>query len=245
MVSTARIPDRDAPGLAQAGLAGRCPVCGYEGAILGDFYSGAGGAGMGYHRAGWHVCGIDNRPQPRYPFCFIQADAMTYPMNWATAIHASPPCQAYAETCQGRKRTDHPRLLEPTLELLTASGRPYVIENVATAPMPGSVMLCGSTFGLPIVRHRRFWINPDPGLVPSLCHQGKYGRTVDHGPGIYPYGHGNWRANWLRHVVPAVWPWMTAEESGQAIPPAYTEYIGRQLLEQISEPQAAAQESLL
>ena len=198
-----------------------------------DLFCGAGGAAMGYHRAGFDVTGVDLEPQPHYPFTFAQADAMTFPLDGFDAIHASPPCQAYSTGAPGRKRDDHPDLLAPVRERLQATGLPYVIENVATAPMPGSVLLCGSTFGLPLIRHRRFEIYPDPVLVPSLCLQSSHSRGVAH-KGRYGYGHGTWGPNWRRYVLPAVWPWMTVEESGQAIPPAYPEFIGRTLMEALT-----------
>jgi DNA (cytosine-5)-methyltransferase 1 len=198
-----------------------------------DLFCGAGGAGMGYHRAGFEVTGVDIEPQPNYPFEFVRADAMTFPLAGFDVIHASPPCQAYAESAQDRKRDDNPDLLLPVLERLGATGKPYVIENIPTAPMPGSVVLCGSTFDLPIVRHRRFWVVPDLILVPSLCHQGKYARSVDHGPRFAPYAQGSWEARWRAEVLPVVWPWMMLNEAGQAIPPAYTEFIGGQLIESL------------
>lgn len=201
-----------------------------------DLFCCAGGAAVGYHRAGFDVVGVDINPQPNYPYEFHQADALTYPLDGFDVIHASPPCQAYAETAMTRKRTDHPDLLDPVRERLTAAGVPYVIENIATAPMPTGILLCGSTFGLPIVRHRRFEIQPDPGLAPSLCHQTSHGRATDHGPGYYPYAHGSWAAAWREHVLPVVWPWMTIDEAGQAIPPAYTEWIGLYLLDHILTP---------
>ena len=195
-----------------------------------DLFCGAGGAAMGYHRAGFDVVGVDIKPQPRYPFEFHQGDAMTWPLDGYDAIHASPPCQEYTTGAPGRKAAGHPDLLRPVREFLQATGLPYVIENVATAPMPNSVLLCGATFDLPVIRHRRFEINPDPGLLPSMCPQRRYQRGVAH-KGRYSYGHGNWGPAWREHVLPVVWPWMTVAESGQAIPPAYTEHIGRQLLD--------------
>ena len=194
-----------------------------------DLFCGAGGAAMGYHRAGFDVTGVDIEPQPRYLFEFHQADAMTYPLDGFDVIHASPPCQVYSTGAPGRKRDGHPDLLPAVRELLKATGKPYVIENVATAPMPGSILLCGSTFGLPVIRHRRFEISPDPVLAPSLCPQSSFSRGVAH-KGRYSYGHGNWGPAWRKHVLPVVWPWMTVAESGQAIPPAYTEHIGAQLM---------------
>jgi DNA (cytosine-5)-methyltransferase 1 len=201
-----------------------------------DTYCKAGGASEGYRHAGFKVTGLDIEPQPHYHGDeFILADALEFlsdPANLRRfdAIHASPPCQVFSEGAPGRKRDGHPDLLTPTRELLRASGKPYAIENVATAPMPGSILLCGSTLGLPLIRHRRFEVYPDPVLAPSLCHQKSFSRGVAH-VGRYSYGHGNWGPAWRKHVLPVVWPWMTVDESGQAIPPAYTEYIGGWLLE--------------
>ena len=196
-----------------------------------DLFCGAGGAGMGYHHAGFDVVGVDNQPQPNYPFTFVQADALEIraaaDLTCIAAIHACPPCQRFAGTYQNHDH--HPDLLTPTRAALKATGKPYVIENIATAPMPTGVLLCGSTFGLPLIRHRRFEIYPDPVLVPSLCPQSSHGRGVAH-QGRYAYGRKTWEPNWRKYVLPVVWPWMTVAESGQAIPPAYTEYIGLQLL---------------
>lgn len=202
-----------------------------------DLFCGAGGAAMGYARAGFEVVGVDNRAQPRYPFAFLRADALEA-ISWIgdpdssylgpfDAIHASPPCQRYAGTYQDHSH--HPDLLPEVRELLKQTGLPYVIENIATAPMPTGILLCGSTFGLPLIRHRRFEIHPDPVLVPSMCPQSSHGRGTEH-KGRYAYGRKTWEPNWRKHVLPVVWPWMTVEESGQAIPPDYTEWIGRQLL---------------
>lgn len=197
---------------------------------IADLFCGAGGAGMGYHRAGFEVVGVDNRPQPNYPFTFYQGDAMTFPLDGFDVLHASPPCQIFSPAGTGRKRDDHPDLLTPIRELFKASGKPYVIENIPTAPMPTGVLLCGSTFDLPLIRHRRFEINPDPILVPSLCPQHSHQRGVQH-KGRYSYGRKTWEPMWIKYVLPEVWPWMTLKESGQAIPPQYTEWIGNYLME--------------
>ena len=109
-----------------------------------DLFCGAGGAAMGYHRAGFEVVGIDIAPQPNYPFEFVQADAMEFPLDGFDAIHASPPCQAYTALATGK----HPRLIEPMRERLASSGVPWVIENVVGAPLRQPVLLCGSMFGL-------------------------------------------------------------------------------------------------
>lgn len=205
-----------------------------------DLFCGAGGATKGYQEAGFYVIGVDIKPQPNY--CgdkFFQEDALEALRRLPTQdhaidmIHASPPCQAYAALAADRKRDDHPKLLEPTREALRRIGLPWVIENIPTAPMPDSFVLCGSTFGLPIIRHRRFEVEPPMGLQPSSCPQRRYGRGVDHGPGFYPYARKSWEAAWCEHVLPVVWPWMTLAEAGQAIPPAYTEHIGSYLLAHI------------
>jgi site-specific DNA-cytosine methylase len=198
-----------------------------------DLCCGPGGAGKGYSRAGYRVVGVDIKPQPSYPFEFHQADALTYPLDGFNVIHASPPCQRWAEAGTDRKLAEeHPDLLTPIRERLKAWGRPYVIENIPTAPMEDSILLCGSTFGLPIVRHRRFEVWPALGLVPSSCHQRKFNRSVGH-PGTYPYATGSWEAAWREHVLPVVWPWMTLAEAGEAIPPQYTTFIGEQLLQHL------------
>lgn len=196
-----------------------------------DTYCKAGGATRGYQLAGAYMVGVDTEPQPNY--CgeeFIQADAIEVLADQEFLagfdfIHASPPCQRFAGTYQDHSH--HPDLLTPTRELLKAIGKPYVIENIPTAPMPTGILLCGATFGLPTIRHRRFEVYPDPGLVPSLCPQRKHGRGVTHGPGFYPYARKRWEANWDRYVLPVLWPWMTRDESGQAVPPPYTEFLAK------------------
>lgn len=199
-----------------------------------DLFCGAGGAAVGYHRAGFDVTGVDVEAQPRYPFRFWQMDALALE-PWALmafdAIHASPPCQRWLGVPGALGESEYPDLIGPTRELLGATGLPYVIENVPGAPLDGFV-LCGTTFGLPLVRHRRFEVWPEIGLVPSACHQSSFGRGTEH-PGTYPFAHGAWRPAWRACVLPVVWPWMTLEESHDAIPPAYTELIGHQLTQHI------------
>ena len=192
-----------------------------------DLFCGAGGASVGYHLAGFDVVGVDINPQPNYPFEFHQADALTFPLDGFDAIHASPPCQAY--TGVPGRRSDHPELLAPIRERLIEAGVPYVIENVPGAPMPSALVLCGSAFGLPIVRHRQFEVEPMM-LIEPQCAAKSYGRATYHGPQFCAYGHGAWRPRWRAEVVPVVWPWMTLEEAGQAIPPPYTELIGCHLI---------------
>ena len=190
-----------------------------------DLFCGAGGAATGYHRAGFEVVGVDIKPQPRYPFEFHQADALAYPLDGFDVIHASPPCQRWLGV-PGALGDNYPDLLTPAR--LRFKGCAYVIENVPAAPLDGFI-LCGSTFGLPVVRHRRFEVNPDIGLISSLCRQRAWGRGTEHG-GAFAFAHGAWRPAWREHVMPVVWPWMTLEETHDAIPPAYTEFIGEQLL---------------
>jgi DNA (cytosine-5)-methyltransferase 1 len=203
-----------------------------------DLFCGAGGSAMGYHDAGFDVIGVDIAPQPHYPFEFVQMDAMAVLrefdcrapgcLHQVDAVHASPPCQRWLGVPRALG-DEYPDLPTPTRELLKAIGLPYVIENVPGAPLDGPI-LCGSTFGLPIIRHRRFETSWDLGLVPSMCHQARWDRGVDHGPTFCAYAHGAWRPRWRAEVMPVVWPWMTLEESGEAIPPAYTEWIGAQLI---------------
>ena len=207
-----------------------------------DLFCGAGGAAAGYARAGFDVVGVDIAAQPHYPFEFVRADALDVLANLngnsasyslATgmfdAIHASPPCQAHTGV---PNRREHPDLIPPTRELLRASGLPWVMENVPGAAMGSAILLCGATFGLPIIRHRLFE-SSFPMMAPSTCRAKSTLRATGHGPGFYPYARKGWRPAWREHVMPVVWPWMDLEEAGQAIPPAYTEFIGSQLLAQI------------
>ncbi len=129
-----------------------------------DLFCGAGGAAMGYHRAGFEVVGVDIAPQPNYPFEFVQMDALDCVAAMSglvglEAIHASPPCQAYSTLATLAPDNDYPDLYEPTRDLLEQTGLPWVIENVIGAPYRSGVVLCGSMFGLRIRRHRNFESN--------------------------------------------------------------------------------------
>ena len=204
-----------------------------------DLFCGAGGAAMGYHRAGFDVVGVDIAPQPRYPFEFHQADALTYPLDGFDVIHASPPCQGYtrARHIQGR---EHPQLLDALRERLSASGIPWVMENVNEAPMPHYLMLCGTHFGLRVYRHRQFE-SSHLLLSPGRCHHPVKllpGYLCVYGAGARETQTGN-RGNHYRRATRAEAraamgiDWMTRAELSQAIPPAYTEFIGGQLIRSI------------
>lgn len=209
-----------------------------------DLFCGAGGASMGYHRAGFEVVGVDIKPQPHYPFSFIQEDALTVlrrvlsGVDKPNAIAASPPCQAYSKL-RVLHKNNHPELIEPTRKLLLESGLPYIMENVEGAPMPNAITLCGSMFDLNVDeyelrRHRLFESNCM--LLQPHCQHDKIAIGV--------FGHGSnksrknkdgkWRglqADKRQAAAVMDIDWMTRDELSQAIPPAYTEYLGRQLME--------------
>jgi DNA (cytosine-5)-methyltransferase 1 len=202
-----------------------------------DLFCGAGGCSVGYHRAGFDVVGIDINPQPNYPFEFHQGDAMTFPLDGFDAIHASPPCQAFttARVIHGR---EHPNLLTPTRERLREWGTTWVIENVPGAPMRPDMILCGSMFpelgsangGL--IRHRWFELGWGGfALVPSCQHSDTTISVFGHGGHVY-HGVEDWRD------VMGI-DWMTRDELAQAIPPAYTEFIGGYLMAEINAKAAA------
>jgi DNA (cytosine-5)-methyltransferase 1 len=216
-----------------------------------DLFCGAGGAAVGYHRAGFdEIVGVDIKPMPRYPFTFVQADALEYCAAHGRefdAIHASPPCQAYsALRCLPWLRDRvYPDLMEATRATLRMVSRPYVIENVARAPMQG-VVLCGRSFGLPVFRHRRFESNIVLLQPPHSTHDqviGKGRMVNDRRKGTLNAGSN--RGAWGRQSIITVAggqcrkdeaeralgiDWMLKPELMQAIPPAYTEYIGLQLM---------------
>ena len=218
-----------------------------------DLFCGAGGAAMGYHRAGFDVTGVDNRPQPRYPFTFIQADAMTFPLDGFDAIHASPPCQAFTQMSarwrgKGTKADIHPDLLTPTLAILRTLGLPYIVENVqgAKAHMRATLVLHGGMFRLGVHRPRLFEANVLILAVrtpQTLSPLGVYGAKPD-GHTTYRYrNNGNYKGKSLIRTAKSVEEareamgidWMTWDEIREAIPPAYTEYIGAQLMEHLKE----------
>ena len=218
-----------------------------------DLFCGAGGCSMGYHRAGFDVTGVDNRPQPRYPFTFVQADAMTYPLDGFDAIHASPPCEAFTQMSarwrgKGTKADEHPDLLTPTLARLRPIEVPWVVENVQGAVHIMRVMLRlhGGMFpGLGVHRPRLFESNvlllmPAARQVKSPV--GVYGTQPD-GRTTYRYrNNGNYKGKSLIRAAKSVEEarevmgidWMTWDEIRKAIPPAYTELIGAQLLDYVA-----------
>jgi DNA (cytosine-5)-methyltransferase 1 len=200
-----------------------------------DLFCGAGGAAMGYHRAGFDVVGVDREPQPRYPFEFIQADAMTYPLDGFDAIHASPPCQDHMQS-RMRGQTTHGTawMLEATRERVRATDVPWAIENVPGAPMRVDYDLCGCMFGLQVERHRWFEVShPVFDLRPPCYHPEPVVNTMrtKHGPWYRAHG----RIPTRDEVAAAMGiDWMRGEEIKQAIPPAYTEHIGRQLMDALA-----------
>lgn len=197
-----------------------------------DLFCCAGGAATGYARAGFEVVGVDIKPQPHYPFEFILADAMTYPLDGFDAIHASPPCQKYS-TMTGRwegRADEHPDLIAATRMRLVVSGLPYVIENVPGAPLLEAITLCGSMFGLGVRRHRRFESNVS--MLAPRCNHAAQGRVV----GVYGHAGGSSKRDGISFGGVATWreamgiDWMVGNELAEAIPPAYTEWLGTKLM---------------
>lgn len=210
--------------------------------LLLDLFCGAGGAAMGYHRAGFDVIGVDVVPMPDYPFEFHLADATTFELAGFDAIHASPPCKAFT-VARHRHKVPHPDLLTPTLMRFAGLSVPWVVENVPGAPLPStSVLYCGSSFGLQVRRHRLFASNVAL-MAPPCAHHlqpvvlGVYGtggawkRKAPGGGGQKVAGPDAARALGIEH---------THRQAGlsQAIPPAYTEHIGHQLLAHIGRAAA-------
>ena len=275
-----------------------------------DLFCGAGGAAVGYHRAGFdEIVGVDIAPQPRYPFEFVHADALEYLAEHGhdyEAIHASPPCQGYSimHNLPWLRGREYPLLILPTIEMLEALGKPYVVENVMGARHGSKTVqkrgleahglkagwLCGTMFGLPFYRHRLFatnwfWLAPGHPRHKLNLHprseQYIYGGTVKGLPGgaagldvkprenpvnstwrqyhdghkavVFPDGTKQnkgcgallaWQGNgaqangvgighakgWRLAAEAMGIDWMKRKELTQAIPPVFTEFIGRQLL---------------
>jgi len=222
--------------------------------LLLDLFCGAGGAAMGYHRAGFDVLGVDIKPQPHYPFEFVQRDAFQF-LDWFTgewvAIHASPPCQAFTQMSarwrgKGTKADEHLDLLTPTRMALAGLGVPWVIENVNGARwhMATTLVLHGGMFDLGVHRPRRFESNV--ALFGFKAPQtknpiGVYGTQPD-GRTTYRYrNNGNMKGKSLMRAAKSIdeasvamgIDWMTWPEIREAIPPVYTQFIGEQLMEHL------------
>lgn len=203
---------------------------------------------MGYHRAGFDVVGVDLEPQPLYPFDFIQGDALEFlrELHFTAhfdAIHASPPCQRFSDLAKRNANGDDwPDLIEPTRELLERTGKPWVMENVEGAPLVDPVVLCGTMFeGLRVIRHRLFETNWDlrvpaehprhPLVFTHDKRKAHYGRLDQDTAFVQVTGGGNCSVRNARDAMGM--PWATKHGLNEAIPPAYTEFIGRQLTEHL------------
>lgn len=222
-----------------------------------DLFCCAGGAAKGYHEAGFEVWGVDAKPQPRYPYAFIQHDALTLDPRFLSrfdAIHASPPCQFATELRRAPNTKEHPNLIPTTRAVLQRSSLPYVIENVegARGHLMDPTLLCGSMFGLGVAgfqlqRHR--WFETSfPLAAPRGCDHrepviGVYGghvrcRSAKHG--------GRRTRDFEGHDKPALareamgMDWATMQQMSEAIPPAYTRWIGERLMAQLQQQRLAA-----
>lgn len=223
-----------------------------------DLFCGAGGASMGLHRAGFDVVGVDLQPfnqqidlfgaggVDRYPFEFHCADAMTFDLRGFDLVWASPPCQKYsAATRQSGDPEAHPDLIAPIRARLRENGVPYIIENVLGAPLIDPVMLCGSMFGLRVVRHRLFECSFPVGPLPLHEHKGSLVTgeyvTVAGTGGVPAWTYKEREKMGMPRYLPgeydlATWQaamgidWMSRERLVQAIPPAYSEFLGRAAL---------------
>jgi DNA (cytosine-5)-methyltransferase 1 len=218
-----------------------------------DAYSCAGGAGYGYHLAGFEVTGVDRDPQPNYPFEFIQADALEVLADRKflaqfSAAHVSPPCQfkALATLSQRLAGAEYPDLIGPTRTLLEANfDGPWVIENVPGAPVRPDIRLCGCQFdltlpGIGYLKRERWFETSWRGFHLEMPHR-HTGRAIS----IAGHGTPSWMRAKTGHIGVAEWrrvmqiDWTTRQELTEALPPAYTEFVGRALLDFLASEAAA------
>lgn len=211
-----------------------------------DLFCGGGGAGSGYALAGWHITGVDLHDQPEYPGEFILGDALDYLEahgHTYDAIHASPPCQGYSAKIRTRSSRwsltagrDEPRLITTTRTLLARTGRPWVIENIIGArhAMAASLLLCGTMFGLPIQRHRIFECSH---LIMAPAHGPCHG-VAKRFAAARGWDYRDMRATGKGRRAGTAERWseilgirhpMRLAQLAEAIPPAYTHFIGQHL----------------
>jgi hypothetical protein len=203
-----------------------------------DLFSCAGGAGVGYAHAGFDVVGVDIDPQPNYPYEHHVGDALQYLAKHGMefdAIHASPPCQGYT-ALKAVHGNPWPLLIEPVRDLLEQIGKPYVIENVQGAPIRRDMVLCGEMFGLRVLRHRYFELGNWTGTAPEhQPHRGRvagwrHGQYYD-GPYFAVYGNGGGKGTVAQWQDAMGIDWTSdRRELAEAIPPAFTQHIGTQLM---------------
>lgn len=209
-----------------------------------DLFCCAGGAGMGYSRAGFDVTGVDIVARPNYPFNFVQGDALEYLAAHGheyDAIHSSPPCQASSALTKGtNKGLEYLNLIPATREALKAFDVPTVIENVQGSDLRRDLVLCGEMFGLGVLRHRYFELGDWTMTPPAhIAHRGRvrgwrHGEYFD-GPYLAVYGEGGGKGSVAEWQVAMGIDWTDDRvEIAEAIPPAYTEYLGRQLILQLN-----------
>lgn len=201
---------------------------------------------MGYHRAGFEVVGVDINPQNNYPFEFYKSDALAYAVNhWEDfdVLHASPPCQRFSVSTANK--TDHPDLLTPIRDIFIKTGKPYIIENVIGAPLVNPVILCGSHFGLSdgdlfLARHRGFESNLLMIQGKCTCLKLKTAQITGHLSSKDETAKGHRKPSFERAKKIMGIDWMSKKEIVQAIPPAYTEWLGKNLINMIGKIQESA-----
>ena len=197
---------------------------------------------MGYHRAGFNVSGVDIKHHHRYPFQHWTGDALSIlqeRQDEFDAFHASPPCQAFtrARKLQGNC---HPDLINVTRAALLLTGKPFVIENVPGAPLQNPVMLCGFMFGLNFYRHRLFESNINLSTPKHPTHTAplaKMGRPAKEYEVLQYVGHFSGIPRARREMQT---PWMSQHGMSQAVPPAYAEWVGRQLITALDNLESGA-----